>query len=95
MLKSHSDTIIPNLTVFYKENMLTFCYLKIVHSTWTYDNCKSDVHVDEKWFYLCQEVGHYYLVNGEAPPVRCSKSKSYMLKIMFFCAGARPRYDYH
>jgi hypothetical protein len=53
------------------------------------------VHIDEKWFNLCQDGEGYLLVEGEEPPVRHVKHKNYIGKVMFLCAQARPRWDHH
>lgn len=51
------------------------------------------VHVDEKWFYMCEVTGTFYLANGEPEPERQAKSKRYIPKVMFLTAVARPRYN--
>jgi hypothetical protein len=53
------------------------------------------VHIDEKWFHLCQDGEGYLLVADEEEPVRYTKHKSYIGKVMFLAAVARPRWDYH
>jgi hypothetical protein len=56
------------------------------------------VHIDEKWFFLCQDGARYILVENkdspEADPVRRTRHKSHITKVMFLCAQARPRWDY-
>jgi len=54
-----------------------------------------EVHVDEKWFYIIELMGKYYLLPEEEEPLRQAKSKRYILKVMFLCAIARPRWDPH
>ena len=52
-----------------------------------------EVHVDEKWFFLCKAKESYILVcDEEEPPERYVKHKSHIAKVMFLCAQARPRY---
>jgi hypothetical protein len=53
------------------------------------------VHVDEKWFHMCQDGEGYLLVADEEPLVRYTKHKSYIGMVMFLCAQARPRWDHH
>ena len=53
------------------------------------------VHIDEKWFYLTEEKGRYYLEKDEIEPHRQIKSKIFITKVMFLAAVARPRYDTH
>jgi hypothetical protein len=52
------------------------------------------VHVDEKWFWLCKEGEKYILVLDEPNPHRTTKHKNYIENVMFLCAHPRPRYDY-
>ena len=52
----------------------------------------NEVHVDEKWFFLCKESNSYILIaDEEEPPKRYVKHKSHIQKVMFLCAQARPR----
>lgn len=53
------------------------------------------VHIDEKWFHMCQDGEGYLLVADEEPPERHVKHKGYIGKVMFLCAQARPRWDHH
>ena len=50
------------------------------------------VHVDEKWFYLTEKCTTFYLAKHEPEPERMG-SKNYMLRVMFLCVVARPRFD--
>jgi hypothetical protein len=52
------------------------------------------VHIDEKWFHMCQDGEAYLLVDGEEEPVRYTKHKGYIGKVMFLCAQARPCWDH-
>jgi hypothetical protein len=55
----------------------------------------NEVHVVEKWwFYLVQDHGQYYLTANRAPPpTKTVQHKSHIMKVMFLCALARPRYN--
>lgn len=89
----HSNAIKPSLT---EENKLTrFLYAvdfidKKGHGVYSagYDT----IHVDEKWFFVSEKMLHMYLVPGEEPPERNCKHKSHIIKVMFLCAIAKPRY---
>jgi hypothetical protein len=48
------------------------------------------VHIDEKWFHMCQDGEGYLLCSDEKPPERHVKHKGYIGKVMFLCAQARP-----
>ena len=51
------------------------------------------VHVDEKWFFLSRQRERYLLLPEEKNPKQCVKSKSHIIKVMFLCAVARPRFN--
>ncbi|CAM9993707.1 unnamed protein product, partial [Pylaiella littoralis] len=51
------------------------------------------VHIDEKWFYICQNGQKYYLYTDEEVPTRKVQHKSQITKVMFLAAVARPRFD--
>lgn len=51
------------------------------------------IHIDEKWFYLTKVKQTYYLLPDEEPPHRQTKSKCFIMKVMFMASVARPRYD--
>jgi hypothetical protein len=53
------------------------------------------VHIDEKWFHLCQDGEGYLVLDDEVAPERHVKHKGYIGKVMFLCAQARPRWDHH
>jgi hypothetical protein len=51
------------------------------------------VHVDEKWFFISEEVLGLYIAPGEVVPTRRVQSKEHTIKVMFLAAVARPCYD--
>ena len=51
------------------------------------------IHIDEKWFYLMKDGQCFIIAADEAEPYRHVQHKSFLTKIMFLCAVARPRYD--
>jgi len=56
------------------------------------------VDIDEKWFYITEDKRTYILVEDEDPesmPTRRVQHKSYLTKVCFLCAQARPRFDPH
>lgn len=50
------------------------------------------VHLDEKWFYICEIKGHFYAIEEENINPIYIKNKNYLQKVMFLAAVARPRY---
>ena len=51
------------------------------------------IHIDEKWFYLTKDGQRFIIAADEEEPYRHVQHKSFLMKIMFLCAVARPRYD--
>ena len=60
---------------------------KLVHR-----NLMNEAHLDEKWFFLCEEGARCILVSDEKDPVRTVKHKSHISKVLFMCCQARPRW---
>ena len=87
----------PTLTLDNRLVRLDHCLTKIVPSVDPtiqprYSNMYDEVHVDEKWFFLCRDGESYIVVaDEEEPPDRYVKHKSHITKVMFLCAQARPR----
>jgi len=52
---------------------------------------ENEVHVDEKWFFVCCDGESHAPASDEIPPERAVKHKSHIAKVMFLCAQARPR----
>ncbi|XP_074283005.1 uncharacterized protein LOC141607550 [Silene latifolia] len=50
------------------------------------------IHMDEKWFSKTKPSTRFYLAKGEIEPHRCVQSKTFIEKVMFMCAVARPKY---
>ena len=57
-----------------------------------YDDFYQSVHVDEKWFFISEKQLRLYIVPGEEIPNRTCQNKDHILKVMFLCALARPRF---
>jgi hypothetical protein len=97
-LKRHSANLRPTLTDQNRIARFEFCCEQINSATMHLRHPKfhgqfDKVHVDEKWFHLCRDGERYILLPGEEPPQRHTKHKGYILKVMFLCAQARPRFD--
>jgi hypothetical protein len=58
-----------------------------------YDDCMQSVHVDEKWFFISEEVLRLYIAPGEVVPTSRVQNKEHMIKVMFLAAVACPCYD--
>ena len=55
-------------------------------------NMTDRVHVDEKWFHMMRDGNCYILAEDEPDPEHFCRHKSYIGKVMFLSAVARPRY---
>ena len=76
-------------------------------SLYLYKDLFDRVDVDEKWFYMTQESESFITVNPNYErteseddeerdePVRRTRHKNYIQKVLFLCAQARPRWDPH
>ena len=92
ILKIHSSSLKPTLT---NGNMVhRFLYamdqLKpgaLAMRIPAFQDQMDRVHVDEKWFWLCQDGERYILVDDEPPPHRTTKHKNYIKKVMCLCSS--------
>jgi len=105
VFKRHSNSLKPKLTEENQQARLQHALSKIdLSSTTTTTTTRAaanstlkflplfdEVHVDEKWFYLCRDGENYIIIYGEEPPKRYVSHKSHITKVMFLCAQARPR----
>jgi hypothetical protein len=52
------------------------------------------IHIDEKWFYMTQTDGKYYLALDEEEPLwTCKNKRLFISKIIFLATIARPCWD--
>jgi hypothetical protein len=80
------------LTEENKLSRLEFC-LGERRANGLYNDMYDRIHVDEKMFLLTKEVHRYILAAGEGAPHRTVAHKTYIPKVMFCAANARPRWD--
>jgi hypothetical protein len=101
LIKRFISKLKPTLTEKNKEARYIFALDQINNATAhlvrpKFLDMMDRVHIDEKWFHMCQDGEGYLLVAGEEePPERHVKHKGYIGKVMFLCAQARPRWDPH
>jgi hypothetical protein len=100
IIKRFISKLKPTLTDKNKEERYLFALDQLNAATLHLVNPKFQdmmdrVHIDEKWFHMCQDGEGYLLVDDEEPPERHVKHKGYIGKVMFLCAQARPRWDPH
>jgi hypothetical protein len=100
ILKVHSSSLKPTLTNANKLHRFLYTVDQMKPGGMTlrqpkFQDQMDKVHLDEKWFWLCQDGEKYILVDDEPAPHRTTKHKNYIEKVMFLCAQARPRWDFH
>ena len=90
----HMSSLKPTLT---EENKMSRMELALSFvdksNTSKFKNMEDLIHIDEKWFYLMKDGQHFIIAADEEEPYRHVQHKSFLTKIMFLCAVARPRYD--
>lgn len=95
--RPHSNPVKPYLSDENKKTRLEFSLSMVDENTLTsvptFVNMHSQIHIDEKWFYMSKTSQKYYLHPDETEPFRTCKSKRFITKIMFLAAVARPRVD--
>ncbi|XP_074266732.1 uncharacterized protein LOC141590013 [Silene latifolia] len=95
-IKSHSNAIKPGLN---EKNKLARLLFSLAHLDYheitkrvVFKDQSNIIHMDEKWFSKTKVSTRFYLSKGETEPHRCVQSKSFIEKVMFMCAVARPKY---
>jgi hypothetical protein len=83
----------PALTEHHKLLRACYCVSRIDTETRLFNDFFQAVHVDEKWFFISEQELRVYIAPGENVPNRVCQNKDHILKVMFLCAVARPRYD--
>ena len=63
------------------------------NNTGKFENMEDLIHIDKKWFYLTKDGQCFIIVADKEEPYRHVQHKSFLMKIMFLCAVARPRYN--
>ena len=90
----HTSSLKPTLT---EENKMSRMELALSfvdkNNTSKFENMEDLIHIDEKWFYLMKDGQRFIIAAHEEEPYRHVQHKSFLTKIMFLCAVARPRYD--
>ena len=80
----------PALTERHKLLRVTFCLTKIDPVTCQYDNCMQSVHVDEKWFFISEEVLRLYIAPEEVVSTRRVQNKEHIIKGNVSCRCCSP-----
>ncbi|KAF0717577.1 Aste57867_2222 [Aphanomyces stellatus] len=95
-LKAKSSYVKPLLTEANRIARLAFAksFLRpSLNGHHVFVNMYDQVHVDEKWFFLTKVKRRIYVYADEEVATRAVQSNSFITKVMFLAAVARP-YDY-
>ena len=91
---AHMSSLKPTLT---DENKVSRMELALScinkNDTSKFEHMEDLIHINEKWFYLVKDGQHFIIAADEAEPYKHVQHKSFLTKIMFLCAVARPMYD--
>ena len=93
ILRKHNSSIKPTLTDDNKLQRLAWCLDHIDPNTNLYDDMLDVIHLDEKWFNLTEVNKSCYLTSDETNPMRTTRHKGHIPRVMFLAAVARPRWD--
>ena len=90
----HTSSLKPTLM---EENKMSRMELALSfikkNNTSKFKNMEDLIHINEKWFYLTKDGQRFIIVTDEEEPCRHVQHKLFLMKIMFLCAVARPRYN--
>ena len=90
----HMSSLKPTLT---EENKMSRMELALSfvdkNNTSKFENMEDLIHINEKWFYLMKDGQHSIIAADKEEPYMHVQHKSFLTKIMFLCAVARPRYN--
>jgi hypothetical protein len=89
----HSNAMRPHLHNYHQLARVLYAIDNIDLEDLSYCALFDCVHSNEKWFFLTEAQLNLYLVPGGAKPMRSTRHKSHILKVMFLMAVARPRFN--
>ena len=90
----HTSSLKPTLTEENKMSRMELALSSVEeNNTSKSKNMEDLIHIDEKWFYLTKDGQHFIIAADKEEPYRHVQHKSFLTKIMFLCAVARPRND--
>jgi len=83
----------PLLTEEHKLQRVLYCCSKFNAAENRYHDFYDSIHIDEKWFFISEKQLRVYLAIDEEAPGRYAQHHDHLIKVMFLCAVARPRFD--
>jgi hypothetical protein len=90
LFRRHRSQLKPTLS---EENMVSRLVYALdkVGDNGLFQDMYDEIHIDEKWFYLTEACASYILTCDEDNPIRTTRNRNHIEKVMFLCAVARPR----
>ena len=90
----HTSSLKPTLMDENKVSRMELALLFIdKNDTSKFEHMEDLIHINEKWLYLTKDGQCFIIAADEAEPYRHVQHKSFLMKIMFLCVVARPRYN--
>jgi hypothetical protein len=83
----------PLLSKVHKAQRVLYAVSKLNAVDRKYHDFYDSIHIDEKWFFISQKQLRCYTAPDEVPPEQNAQNRDHLIKVMFLCAIARPRYD--
>jgi hypothetical protein len=83
----------PLLTEEHKLQRVLYCCSKLNPVDNMYHHFYDSIHVDEKWFFISEKQLRVYIATDEEAPSRYAQNHDHIIKVMFLCAVARPRFN--
>ncbi len=83
----------PMLTEEHKSQRVFYCCANLKEQDHKYHDFYNSVHIDEKWFFISEQHLRVYIAPDEVIPNRPVQNKDHIMKVMFLCAVARPRFN--
>ena len=106
IMKRHLSTVKPVVNEDNKVSRLPYCLEEVFpvannEGNYFYKNLFDCININEKWFYMTNTKENYFLACGdgndsdEVVPIQRTRNRTYIGKVLFLCAQARPRWDPH
>ena len=88
-----SIAVKPLLTEMHKVQRVMFATSQLSEPNDHFHYFYDSVHIDEKWFFISEKQLRVHLAPDEEMPERNAQNRDHLIKVMFLCAVARPRYN--
>jgi hypothetical protein len=86
-----SIAVKPLLTDIHKLQRVKFAVSKLSHNH-QYHHLYGTVNIDKKWFFISEKQLRCYVAPDKQPPEQNAQNRDHLIKVMFLCAIAHPRF---